>query len=107
MVREKFATQVDATLLKSVRDLAKAEGRQIQAVVEDALQQHLDAKSHSKGREHVMAAYLDSTKRFLGLYEKLARCPMAAFLMLRPERCNLRGCKAFKSAPVSDCDASG
>ena len=35
-VREKFATQVDAELLESVRSLAKAEGRQIQAVVEDA-----------------------------------------------------------------------
>ena len=44
VVREKFATQVDATLLESVRELAKAEGRQIQAVVEDALRQHLEAK---------------------------------------------------------------
>ena len=73
VVREKFATQVDATLLESVRELAKAEGRQIQAVVEDALRQHLEAKSPLKGREHVMAAYLESTRRFSGLYEKLAK----------------------------------
>jgi len=73
VVREKFATQVDATLLESVRELAKAEGRQIQAVVEDALRQHLEAKSPFKGREHVMAAYLESTRRFSGLYEKLAK----------------------------------
>ena len=71
--RVKFATQVDAILLESVRQLAKAEGRQIQAVVEDALRQHLEAKSPLKGREHVMAAYLESTRRFSGLYEKLAK----------------------------------
>lgn len=74
-VREKFATQVDAELLESVRQLAKAEGRQIQAVVEDALRQHLAAKQAPmpQGREHVMEAYLKSTKRYGGLYKKLAQ----------------------------------
>ena len=74
-VREKFATQVDSELLESVRKLAKEEGRQIQAVVEDALRDHLKAKFKSKrrGREHAMDAYLKSTERFSGLYEKLAR----------------------------------
>ena len=74
IVREKFATQVESALLESVRNLAKAEGRQIQAVVEDALREHLDAKKSTKGRgrEQVMAAYLESTERFSGLYEKLA-----------------------------------
>jgi len=73
-VREKFATQVDSELLESVRSLAKAEGRQIQAVVEDALREHLEARKNpkSRGREHVMAAYLESTGRFTGLYKKLA-----------------------------------
>ena len=75
VVREKFATQVDSSLLESLRSLAKAEGRQIQSVVEDALREHLDAKKGPKnrGREHVMAAYLESTERFSGLYEKLAK----------------------------------
>jgi predicted transcriptional regulator len=73
-VREKFATQVDAELLESVRQLARSEGRQIQAVVEDALRDHIEAKqsSRSRGREHVMKAYLKSTERYSGLYKKLA-----------------------------------
>lgn len=73
--REKFATQVDSILLESVRNLAKTEGRQIQAVVEDALRDYLDTKNceAESRREHVMAAYLKSTKRFSGLYEKLAQ----------------------------------
>lgn len=74
-VREKFATQVDSTLLGAVRKLAKSEGRQIQAVVEDALREHLETKTgeNVRGREHVMAAYLKSTERFSGLYKKLAQ----------------------------------
>ena len=69
VVREKFATQVDSTLLESLRSLAKAEGRQIQSVVEDALREHLDAKKGAKnrGREHVMAAYCFE-------YDSLGRC---------------------------------
>ena len=70
--REKFATQVNSALLASVRKLAKSEGRQIQAVVEDALRTHIDAKNGVPGREHVMAAYLKSTDRFSGLYNKIA-----------------------------------
>ena len=73
IAREKFATQVDSALLDSVRKLAKSEGRQIQAVVEDALRDHLDAKNGVPGREHVMAVYLKSTERFAGLYKKLAQ----------------------------------
>jgi len=73
IAREKFATQVDSALLESVRKLAKSEGRQIQAVVEDALRAHLDAKTGAPDREHVMAAYLKSTERFSGLYKKLAQ----------------------------------
>jgi len=44
-------------------------------VVEDALREHLAARKNPKGRgrEHVMAAYLESTERFSGLYEKLAK----------------------------------
>jgi hypothetical protein len=73
--REKFATQVDSDLLTEIRDLAQSEGRQIQAVVEDALRSHLAAnkKRVHQGREHVMAAYLKSTDRFSGLYKKLAQ----------------------------------
>jgi hypothetical protein len=71
--REKFATQVDSVLLDSVRKLAKSEGRQIQAVVEDALREHLAAKNRAPSSEYVMAAYLKSAGRFSGLYKKLAQ----------------------------------
>ena len=41
---EKFTTQLDSGLLESLSNLAKAECDQIQAVLEDALRENLDAK---------------------------------------------------------------
>jgi len=36
--RKKFATQMDARLLQRLRDYAKSEGRQIQSVLEEAVE---------------------------------------------------------------------
>ena len=75
VIREKFATQVDSDLLAAVRQLAHDEGRQIQAIVEDALRYYLRIQDNKKarGRDYVWLAYLKSTGRFSGLYKKLAQ----------------------------------
>lgn len=70
--REKFATQVDSALLSNLRGLAKEEGRQLQALVEEAIENLLEQRRQSKARPHVMAAYQASHKRFEPLYKKLA-----------------------------------
>ncbi len=72
-VREKFATQVDATVLAQVLELAKKKGRQIQALVDEALGDLLEKHSQTRPRSHVMATYQASHGRFSGLYEKLAK----------------------------------
>lgn len=72
-VREKFATQVDAALLNQLRELAKNEGRQIQALVDEALADLLEKHSKTRPRSHVMAAYQASHSRYAELYEKLAK----------------------------------
>ncbi|HEY1750536.1 MAG TPA: hypothetical protein VGG29_04700 [Caulobacteraceae bacterium] len=71
--REKFATQVDGELLASLRALAKAEGRQLQALVDEAFAGLLEQRRQSSARPHVMAAYRASHRRFASLYEKLAK----------------------------------
>jgi len=70
--REKFATQVNADLLASVRALAKTEGRQIQALVDEALADLLEKRQQARPRPHVMAAYQASHDTFAPLYKKLA-----------------------------------
>jgi hypothetical protein len=71
-VREKFATQVDTDLLAEVRRLAANEGRQIQALVDEALADLIEKRRHGRPRAHVMAAYQASHERFAPLYRKLA-----------------------------------
>jgi predicted transcriptional regulator len=70
--REKFATQVDSDLLASVRNLAQQEGRQLQAVVEEALADLIEKRKNTRPRPSVMAAYLASHDKYAPLYKKLA-----------------------------------
>ena len=70
--REKFATQVNSEILTAVRSLSVVEGRQLQALVEEALADLLEKRKKSKPRAHVMGAYLASHEKFGPLYKKLA-----------------------------------
>ena len=72
LTREKFATQVNSELLRSVRDLAQSEGRQLQALVDEALADLLEKRRQKRPRAHVMAAYQASHEEFAPLYKKLA-----------------------------------
>jgi len=71
-VREKFATQVNADLLSAVRALAQAEGRQLQALVDEALADLVEKRKQARPRAHVMGAYLASHDKYAPLYKKLA-----------------------------------
>jgi len=71
-VREKFATQVNAEILRSVREIAQNEGRQLQALIDEALADLIEKKKQSRPRAHVMAAYQASHEKFAPLYKKLA-----------------------------------
>lgn len=70
--REKFATQVDADVLAAIRSLAQNEGRQIQALVDEALVDLIEKRRHGRPRSHVMAAYQASHEHYADLYKKLA-----------------------------------
>jgi hypothetical protein len=72
IVREKFATQVNAEILASVRGLAQTEGRQIQALIDEALADLIEKRKQQKPRAHVMAAYRGSVEKHGWLYKKLA-----------------------------------
>lgn len=69
--REKFATQVDAEILEAVRNLARQEGRQLQALVDEALADLLEKREQGRPRAQVMAAYQASHGRYASLYKKL------------------------------------
>ena len=71
--REKFSSQVSPELLSAMRDLARSEGRHFQAVLEDAMQEHLESKARQKVRPDVMAHFRASLERNRTLYELLAQ----------------------------------
>lgn len=71
--REKFATQVSSDVLSAVRKLAEKEGRQIQALVEEALSDLLEKRRGARPRAHVLEAYRASLETFDPLYKKLAK----------------------------------
>lgn len=52
--RKKFATQMDEQLLNSVRAFAKQEGRQLQAVLEDAVDLYLTEKGYNRAEPDVL-----------------------------------------------------
>lgn len=70
--RQKFATQVNSEILTAVRTLAQHEGRQLQALVDEALADLIEKHKNAKPRPHVMGAYLASHERYASLYKKLA-----------------------------------
>jgi hypothetical protein len=71
--KEKFATQVNSEILAEVRALAHSEGRQLQALVDEALADLVEKRRNTRPRPHVMSAYDASHERFAELYRKLAK----------------------------------
>ncbi len=72
-IREKFATQVNSEILSAVRTLAEKEGRQLQALVDEALADLIEKRKQAAPRAHVMGAYLASHEKYAPLYKKLAK----------------------------------
>ncbi len=70
--REKFATQVSSDILSDIRRLAASEGRQLQALVDEALADLLEKRRQEKPRSHVMSTYQGSLDKYAPLYKKLA-----------------------------------
>ena len=70
--REKFATQVNSEILSAVRTLAHKEGRQLQALVDEAFTDLIEKRKKTTPRAHVIGAYLASHEKYGRLYKKLA-----------------------------------
>jgi hypothetical protein len=71
-IREKFAIQVNSEILAAVRTLAEKEGRQLQALVDEAFADLIEKRKNATPRSRVMGAYLASTEKYGPLYKKLA-----------------------------------
>jgi hypothetical protein len=73
MTRQKFASQADPELLARMRSRAAAEGRQLQAVIEDAFRHYLAASENEAPRRDVLMHLEASVSENRELYRRLAQ----------------------------------
>lgn len=71
--REKFSSQAAPEVLASLRQIANAQGRQFQSVLDEALRDYIDRQQKERPRRHVMASFASSLSEFDGLYRELAK----------------------------------
>ncbi len=69
----KFTSQADPKVLAAFKAPAKSEGRQFQALLDEAMRDFLEKKQTGRSRKHVIAAFRDSVREFEPLYRKLAK----------------------------------
>jgi hypothetical protein len=61
--REKFSSQADPKLLAALREVARSEGRQFQAVLEDAMRTYIESRTQQRSRDSVMAHFRASVEK--------------------------------------------
>jgi hypothetical protein len=71
--KEKFATQVTSEILAEIRAIAHGEGRQLQALVDEALADLIEKYKNTRPRAHVMSAYHASHEKYAELYRRFAK----------------------------------
>ena len=71
--REKFSSQASPELLQGMREIARNDGRQFQAVLEDAMRDYIANKTQENVRPEVMAHYRASVERNRVLAELLSQ----------------------------------
>jgi hypothetical protein len=71
--REKFSSQASPEVLAALRQIAENQGRQFQAVLDEALRDYIDRQQKERPRRHVMASFASSMEEFDSLYRELAK----------------------------------
>ena len=71
--REKFSSQAAPEVLAALRAIAENQGRQFQAVLDEALRDYIDRQQKDRPRRHVMASFASSLEEFDELYRELAK----------------------------------
>lgn len=71
--RKKFSSQAKSSILKDLKDIAESEGRQFQAVLEEAMQDYIVKKKGESPRDKVMAHFQASVVKNRRLGELLSK----------------------------------
>ena len=69
----KFATQLAPDVLANLKSIARDEGRQLQAILDEALREYLANRQKQHPRRHVLDALQVSMAEHDALYEVLSK----------------------------------
>ena len=72
-VKQRLNDQTSAEILAEVSALAHSEGRELQALIDEALKDLLEKRNNRRPRAHVMDAYNAGHASYAELYQKLAQ----------------------------------
>ncbi len=72
-VPEKFSSRAAPEVLAALRQIAESQGRQFQAVLDEALRDYIDRQQKERPRRHVMASFASSLDELDSLYRELAK----------------------------------
>jgi hypothetical protein len=70
---QKFSSQADPEVLREIQEIATREGRQLQAVLGDAMREYLNRKRQETPRRSVLEAFEASVRERDELYRSLAK----------------------------------
>ena len=73
VIREKFSSQAAPDVLAALRLIAESQGRQFQAVLDEAMRDYIDRHQKERPRRHVMTSFASSLDEFDNLYKELAK----------------------------------
>ena len=73
VVREKFSSQAAPDVLAAIRQIAENQGRQFQAVLDEALRDYIDRQQKERPRRHVLESFAESLGDYDALYRELAK----------------------------------
>lgn len=71
--RKKFSTQMDSELLEELKSMARSQGRQIQSIVEEAVEEYIAENTSTRPNPKMMAAAEEATKRYAKTLAYLAK----------------------------------
>ena len=69
----KYSSQADPDVLEAMKAIANRDGRQLQAVIGDAMREYLARRQQLAPRRNVLEAFQKSLKERDELYRKLAK----------------------------------
>ena len=70
---EEFSYQASPEVVAALRQIAENQGRQFQAVLDEALRDYIDRQQKDCPRRHVMASFASSLEEFDSLYRELTK----------------------------------